>query len=437
MSVTLFGVIWITLLFYLFYLMQIEKIITTLFFSMVLQCNNVIVIGETGIGPQLITTFFFIATYFFLQRNSVERKTNHSKFFLIVLFVFCFYALSNALILNIEGGKFMEIASLYIYLFASVCLYDLRACISDNFIWIVIKKLYIFLVIAGGLQFLSTTGVIPKWLLSEFLFNDKSEYVYYHVNYFYPRVTSTFMEPSYFSSIFCGLLISMIYNRRKLRYPNLLIIVGVVELLLTVSTTGYLTFLCGLIFLMLLDSSNDKLVKYLPIFMFVVFFVFAFWDTVIQDVIVNKMESESGVERQRWNLMAIDAFQSKPIFGDGYGKLRASSLPLTILANLGIVGLFVYYLSIIHGLAPIFILKNKEMRMLIVSRLIMFCVVISQIIACPDLTLCTFWLSVYIIAVTRKTYSMLQLYKWCLVRKILFLNNWFSIDNEPNKRVIM
>jgi hypothetical protein len=367
---------------------------------MVLQCNNVIVIGEQGIGPQLMTSAYFIVLFFLIQKVKVERKGLVAKPFIILLSVFCFYISINSLINKMGIEQIPNIGSLYIYLLATICLYNIRHSISDEQIWHIIKRLYIFLILVGVLQFLSTTQIIPKWLLSELLYNDSSEYVYFHFNYFYARVMSTFMEPSYFSGLLCGFIAILIYNKRKLKHANLYIMAGMVELVLTISTTAYLTFAVDLIVLVLIDKSKNKVKKYLPFAVLIFIFCFFTWDTLISDVIINKMESESGHGRRSWDLLALEEFLTHPIIGSGYITVRASTLLLMILANLGIVGLFFYFMAVFVGLSPIFNGKCKDMDYALSARLVLLSVVISQIIACPDIGLCTFWLSVYMVALT-------------------------------------
>lgn len=52
----------------------------------------------------------------------------------------------------------------------------------------------------------------------------------------------------------------------------------------------------------------------------------------------DKSTSQSGMERAQWNLTAWRNFQDTLGLGGGLGSIRASSFPLAVLSNLGVVG---------------------------------------------------------------------------------------------------
>ena len=398
MEITFFGLIWILLLFIFLLRKNIIEITMILFISMVLQCNNVVTIGGKGIGPQIITSLFFIFSFFIVPCHRVVKKSRISKPFVVMLSFFCIYVLLNVFYLNSLTEQFQDILMLFVYVLTCICLYNIRYSFPDDKIWEMVCFLYKFLLIVGFLQLLVTSRILPKWLLTELFFNDTSDNIYFHAAYPYYRVMSTFMEPSYFSGIFSGLLIGIIFNKRKIKNAGIYIFCGLLEIVLTISTTAYLTLICGFLILILIDNSNNKFLKYLPYLLVLIFFVYFAWDTLLSEVVFNKLESNSGVERQSWNLKAYEEFMSNPSFGCGYINVRASSLLLTILANLGLVGMCFYLSAVCMGLYPV-LSKNKN-RIAVLTRLIMICVIISQFVACPDLTLCTFWLSVYFVVLT-------------------------------------
>jgi len=55
-------------------------------------------------------------------------------------------------------------------------------------------------------------------------------------------------------------------------------------------------------------------------------------------MVLNKMSTDSGVERSSWNAQAMQNFIDTFGFGAGNGSLRASSILFGIPASLGIVG---------------------------------------------------------------------------------------------------
>jgi hypothetical protein len=69
------------------------------------------------------------------------------------------------------------------------------------------------------------------------------------------------------------------------------------------------------------------------------------WDVVsnlLDATVVNKLDSQSGVERMRWNEYAIRSFFDTAGIGAGLGSVRASSFVVAILANMGLFGLVLY-----------------------------------------------------------------------------------------------
>ena len=54
--------------------------------------------------------------------------------------------------------------------------------------------------------------------------------------------------------------------------------------------------------------------------------------------LLSKSTSQSGLERAQWNIVALQNFRDTWGMGGGLGSIRASSFPLAILSNLGLVG---------------------------------------------------------------------------------------------------
>jgi hypothetical protein len=55
--------------------------------------------------------------------------------------------------------------------------------------------------------------------------------------------------------------------------------------------------------------------------------------------IANKLQSQSGIERMQWNIFALQNFWDTATLGAGVGSVRASSMLVSALANVGIVGI--------------------------------------------------------------------------------------------------
>ena len=79
------------------------------------------------------------------------------------------------------------------------------------------------------------------------------------------------------------------------------------------------------------------------------------WNTVNEVVdasIFDKMQSSSGIEREKWNDQALVNFFDTRGLGAGDGSVRASSFPLAVLGNIGVFGALTYgvfLLSVFFG----------------------------------------------------------------------------------------
>ena len=69
------------------------------------------------------------------------------------------------------------------------------------------------------------------------------------------------------------------------------------------------------------------------------------WQTLqsmVDQSIVGKLASESGVERAKWNAQALINFSDTGWLGGGVGSVRASSFPVAVLGNIGAIGAATY-----------------------------------------------------------------------------------------------
>jgi hypothetical protein len=99
-----------------------------------------------------------------------------------------------------------------------------------------------------------------------------------------------------------------------------------------VATCGLLV--CACLFLLFWPQAVDRIVDF------------------FQLTLVTKLDSSSGVERSSWNAQAWQNFLDTDGLGVGLGSARASSFPLALLSNLGVIGavLFVAFaIAIFRG----------------------------------------------------------------------------------------
>lgn len=397
MSITLFGIFWISVILVCLKKAKIKYFIFFTLLSMIFQCDNVIVIAGIGVGPQLITSTVFILFSFLMKPMRHERLHFRTAFFFFSSFLL--YISLNSFFREILGNNILNILQIAIYLLCALRLYDCRKGISEieyyKYVTCVIK----FVACFAPIQLLATYDVIPRDLLTPFFFNDLGEAVYFHYPERYRRLLATFLEPSFCSPFLVGSIFFIYHLRDKIKQSTILLIILFIELLLTTSSTGYGTFAIMLLLYYWAFANKKTYKSYLLLLLLFAIVYFSLDSSLIQEVIVNKSESDSGKFRNMQNLNALYAFWENKQFGIGFGKMRSSSLAYTMLAELGIWGVVLFLCFCIPILWSI-IGKGRYNRKEIASCLFVLSVILSQLIAVPDLQFCVFWFGIYLLALS-------------------------------------
>jgi hypothetical protein len=68
---------------------------------------------------------------------------------------------------------------------------------------------------------------------------------------------------------------------------------------------------------------------------------------IVSSTLVNKLNTQSGIERWYWNENGLRVFHETAMLGAGVGSVRTSSLVVGLLANVGIVGLALFLFFIV------------------------------------------------------------------------------------------
>ena len=63
---------------------------------------------------------------------------------------------------------------------------------------------------------------------------------------------------------------------------------------------------------------------------------------LVEQTVLHKLDSQSGIERSLWNQQALTNLADTDGLGGGVGSVRASSFPIAVLGNIGIVGGLAY-----------------------------------------------------------------------------------------------
>jgi hypothetical protein len=208
------------------------------------------------------------------------------------------------------------------------------------------------------------------------------------------------MEPSYYAGFVVGAFYYLLSFREKWKSNAWIIILLVIEIIMTKSSTAYGAFLVvGILFVLLAKNINIKWkiigIVLASVGLCVIYFGFY---NILDTVIFSKDSTGSFSTRTRMNNEAIRAFESSELYGVGYKNCRGSSIVYSLLGQLGIIGLTLYVVFNIEICIPLLNNVKKTCSEYIDSNGIRFAVlsaIVCQLIACPDLDLCTYWFWLY------------------------------------------
>lgn len=393
---TLFGLLWLCLIGLCCVQRKIRYLAALTLFSMVFQCSNVIAVGALNVGPQVITNLAFLGMLFLkaLKKGKIRFRTVLGTWERTALSA---AALLGAVLLSsfLNGNLrsvLLRILQLGIYGSSFLMMARLRPFIPEAFLRCTIRQITVFVLGMGAVQLLITSGVLPRFALVKVLFyNENAGYVYFN-RLHYTRLMSTFLEPSYCGCFLVGAFFYFASVWRGTKREVWLLAALAAELLLTRSSSAYGAFaLTGIIFL--LRGRNRRMQKLLLLaggFGLLCMLLFGYG--VLDQVVFSKLVSGSAATRHRWNAAAWSAFCCSPLYGTGYKSARASSLLLSILGELGLLGLASWLALNGALLRPLLEKGRRRSRQFWGLRFALLAVIFAQWIACPDLDLCVYWM---------------------------------------------
>ncbi|PXW97146.1 hypothetical protein C7444_105246 [Sphaerotilus hippei] len=176
------------------------------------------------------------------------------------------------------------------------------------------------------------------------------------------RLYGTFPESSAFAGFCLGIFAATLTLWRHgwhARQTGWLALITLLLLLLSTSTTGYVGLMGYLCVVLMLDGMTmlsgrspsrwgtmsavaAMIIMVISLLMLVSPAVFEPVISFFNLTLFDKMESQSGVERGSWNQQAWSNFLESYGLGVGLGSTRASSYPLVLLSNLGVIGTLLF-----------------------------------------------------------------------------------------------
>lgn len=411
---TFFSIIWLAIVLWCFSRRDIKHLLFVTLLFMTFQCDNVIEIGNIGIGPQLLTSVLFVIKVLFNSRGKVYF-TKRCTHILLAVYLLLATVLGSCFYNGIFVEKILNIGQLAIYVLCFTFILLEAGTVDGEMLYRMLRAIVIFLLVMGILQLFTTMGVLPlRSILKVLFYNDNSTTVYFNHSG-YSRIMSTFMEPSYFAGLLVGAFYYFLSMRDRWRENYILLASIFVEMLLTKSSTAYAAFvIVGVFFILLQDRINiqTKLII-LAVAVIGLGVLYLGFYNLLDSVIFSKNESGSYLTRTNMNKSAYNAYRNSVWFGIGYKSVRGSSIFFSLLAEIGRLGLVTYFFVNITVMLPVITgaftrrkVSNQHLGILFAVMSVFVC----QLMACPDVDLCTYWFWLYVIGISLKESSQSSVY---------------------------
>jgi len=231
-----------------------------------------------------------------------------------------------------------------------------------------------------------------------------------------PRIQATYMEPSMLAPFLIGLYSYFLHRTFvDFNYMNLLLTIFILFIiLLSTSTTAYISLpimtILVLFYFKPIRISNfnvyikiKNIISLLVLFLLIILiltciiFITVGMNNVINMIdfyLFRKTETQSFSSRITADLHALSLFFKTYTFGVGLGSNRPSSLLPYLLSQLGIIGTYLFFMFI--GKIIYFSYKTLKGTEYFSFFFLIPSVIITQLIAYPDITNPTLWQFLYV-----------------------------------------
>jgi hypothetical protein len=210
------------------------------------------------------------------------------------------------------------------------------------------------------------------------------------------RLASTYSEPSSAGAFIASSLAPLLFARRK--FGVLVLGVGMIFLLtLNRSSTAILTAVTSfLLFFILRGTNSQRVLISLCLLVIVSSVIFMIFGDTLLSLYDNKMSSDSGMIRSWSNYLSLSALYDSYFLGLGLGSNRASSLLLTILTSVGVIGFVLFVVVICFLMKPL--LENRsEPNSLFFSTLFLG-FILGAFFSVPDISSPSLWMFLIYVA---------------------------------------
>ncbi len=295
-----------------------------------------------------------------------------------------------------------------VYLFLNISTFILLSSYIKNTKDNIIDKLLIpILVIALIFVFYNVYSVIFTKIsfIQTFLYNNLSYAIGDNQSYFlFKRINGSFLEPSQAGAFFASFSAGLFFYKNNIKIL-ILFFLSFVAMLLSTSSTGYVSFFLAIFFISFLKllymfsvqryRLSSFRIKIISLFIGIGLMILIYESEVVMRilnfVLLHKDKSSSFLHRMFADLYALEIFLKTYGLGCGLGSSRSSSFLPTLLSTLGLPGLLLLVISIglVFKNAIKYIFHDKEILFTFILSITIF---ISMLVAMPDISNSFFWI---------------------------------------------
>lgn len=352
---------------------KINYLFYFLIFSSFFTATSLINFNGTSFSfPFIIGVFFIIKNIVLLILKKFKLKIKLNKY-LFLFYLFCFFSLFSPLYIErdfyviyqdstfgIYNPDFTIILKHYIYITYCMCVYFFTNIYINNIndekreienILKILKFTVIILFFICVYQFVSYKLNLP---FDEIFRMNPSSNSQPHGNFL--RISGPNIEPSMFAITLIFLLNIFWFMKEKF-LSFLLLIMGIL------STSS--SFVIGVLIILIITllRKRKKEIKVLILLGIIVLIIFIILIGIYPEAfklfleIIDKVQGKgvSGSDRSKSMLEHFRIGIEHPFFGIGYGVARSKDLLTTWLANIGMIGVIFFILSLIKNIKNNFI----------------------------------------------------------------------------------
>lgn len=210
------------------------------------------------------------------------------------------------------------------------------------------------------------------------------------------RLASTYSEPSSAGAFIASSLAPLLFARRK--FGVLVLGVGMIFLLtLNRSSTAILTAATSfLLFFILRGTNSQRVLISLCLLVIVSSIIFIIFGDTLLSLYDDKMSSDSGMIRSWSNYLSLSALYDSYFLGLGLGSNRASSLLLTILTSIGVIGFVLFVVVIYFLMKPLLKNRNEPNSLFFLTLFLGF--ILGAFFSVPDISSPSLWMFLIYVA---------------------------------------